>query len=160
MIRRIDDVQTSSARRRGCECGGQSLLELALTLPVLIILLVVALDFARMFNMSMAITDAARAGANWGAQNRASAANTLGMEQTACNSMVDYACTPGTNTTASSFCQCAGSTGTISCTSPGGCTTILVFVTVTATATFSTVVGYPGLPSSVPLSATVTMQVQ
>lgn len=136
------------------------MLELALTLPVLIILLLVALDFARMFNMSMAVTDAARAGAHWGAQNRAAAANVLGMEQVACNSMVDYACTPGTNTTASSFCQCAGLSGTISCTSSGGCATVLVFVTVTASATFSTVMAYPGLPSSVPLSATVTMQVQ
>jgi Flp pilus assembly protein TadG len=136
------------------------MVELALMLPLLVVLLVVALDFARMFNMSMAVTDAARAGAQWGAQNRASAANVLGMEQAACNSMADISCTPGTNTTASSFCQCAGSTGTISCTSPGGCADIQNFVTVTATATFSTVVAYPSLPSSVPLSASVTMQVQ
>lgn len=158
----VHDVQTlsSSQRRRGYEGRGQSMLELALTLPVLLVLLVVALDFARMFNMSMAVTDAARAGAQWGAQNHAAGANVLGMEQAACNSMVDFPCTPGTNTSASSFCQCAGSSGTISCTSPGGCANVLNFVTVTATATFATVVGYPGLPSSVPLTATVTMQVQ
>jgi len=147
-------------RRRSSRSCGQSLLELAMTLPVLVMLLLVALDYARMFNMSMAVTDAASAGAHWGGQNRASDANVLGMEQAACNSMVDYPCTPGTNTTASSFCQCAGSSGKISCTSPGSCATVLVFVTVTATATFNTVVGYPGLPSSVPLSASVTMQVQ
>jgi Flp pilus assembly protein TadG len=139
---------------------GQSLVELALTLPVLIVLLVVALDFARVFNISMALTDAARAGAQWGAQNRASAANLLAIEQAACNSMADISCTPGTNTTASTFCQCAGSSGTISCASPGGCANVLNFVTVTATATFSTVIGYPGLPSSIPLSASATMQVQ
>ncbi len=162
MMVRAEDAQSSfpRPRRQRHRRRGQSLIELALTLPVLLVLLLVALDFARMFNMSMAVTDAARAGAQWGAQNRVSAANALGMEQAACNSMVDYPCTPGTNTTASSFCQCAGSPGTISCTSPGGCTNVLVFVTVTATATFATVVGYPGLPSSVPLSATVTMQVQ
>jgi Flp pilus assembly protein TadG len=139
---------------------GQSLVELALILPVLILLLLVALDFARMFNMSMAVTDAARAGAQWGAQTRANAANTLGMEQAACNSMADFPCTPGTNTTATSFCQCAGSTAIISCTNPGGCLNVQNFVTVTANATFSTVVAYPGLPSSVPLNASVTMQVQ
>jgi Flp pilus assembly protein TadG len=136
------------------------MVELALMLPMLVLLLLVALDFARMFYMSMAVTDAARAGAQWGAQNHASAANVSGMEQAACNSMVDFSCTPGTNTTASSFCQCAGSSTTISCTSPGSCTAVLNFVTVTATATFKTVVGYPGLPSSVPLSASATMQVQ
>jgi Flp pilus assembly protein TadG len=139
---------------------GQSLVELALMLPVLILLLLVALDFARMFNMSMAITDAARAGAQWGAQNRANAVNTTGIEQAACNSMADYACTPGSNTTTSSFCQCAGSSGTISCTNPGACTTVQNFVTVTASTTFSTVLPYPGLTNSIPMSATVTMQVQ
>ncbi len=136
------------------------MVEVTLMLPVLALLLLVALDFARMFNMSMAVTDAARAGAQWGAQNPASAANVLGMEQAACNSMVDISCTPGTNTTASSFCQCAGSSATISCTSPGVCTNVQNFVTVTATATFNTVVPYPGLPSSVPLTASATMQVQ
>ncbi len=140
--------------------GGQSLVELALVLPVLVLLLIVALDFARMFNMAMAVTDGARAGAQWGSLNRANAANTLGMEHAACNSMADIPCTPGTNSTASSFCQCAGSTGPISCTSPGGCIAVQNFVTVTTNATFSTVMPYPGLASTVPLSATVTMQVQ
>jgi Flp pilus assembly protein TadG len=140
--------------------AAQSMVELALILPVLVILLLVALDFARMFYMSMEVTDAARAGAQWGAQNAANAGNVSGMEQAACNSMLDISCTPGTNTTASSFCQCSGSSGTISCTSPGSCTTVLNFVTVTATATFKTVVTYPGLPSSVPLSTSATMQVQ
>ncbi|HEY2105136.1 MAG TPA: TadE/TadG family type IV pilus assembly protein [Candidatus Binataceae bacterium] len=136
------------------------MLELALVLPVLVVLLLAALDFARMFNRSMAVTDAARAGAQWGAQNGASAVNLLGMEQAACNSMADLPCTPGTNTTASSFCQCAGSSGAISCTSPGGCSNVQNFVKVTATSTFQTVIAYPGLPSSVPLTASVTMQVQ
>jgi Flp pilus assembly protein TadG len=141
-------------------CAGQSLVELALLLPVLVLLLVVALDFARMFNMAMAITDGARAGAQWGSLNSAHAANILGIEQAACNSMADISCTPGTNASASSFCQCAGSSGIISCTSPGGCTNVQNFVTVTTNITFSTIMVYPGLSSTVPLSATVTMQVQ
>jgi Flp pilus assembly protein TadG len=162
MIGWVEDAPSPFAglRRQHRARRGQSLLELALTLPVLAILLLVALDFARMFNMAMAVTDAARAGAHWGAQNRTTAANVLGMEQVACASMVDYPCTPGANTVASSFCQCAGSSGTISCTNPGGCTNVLAFVTVTARTTFSTVFAYPGLPASVPLSASVTMQVQ
>ena len=49
-----------------------------MTLTVLVLLLLVALDFARLYYMSMAVTDAARAGAQYGAQNRAAAANVLG----------------------------------------------------------------------------------
>jgi Flp pilus assembly protein TadG len=162
MMRRCGVVRQllEQVRNPGSQPSGQSLVELALVLPVLVLLLLIALDFARMFNLSMAVTDAARAGAQWGSANRANAANTLGIEQAVCNSMADYPCSPGSNSTAISFCQCAGSSATISCTSPGGCTNVQNFVTVTASATFSTVLPYPGLPSSVPLSASVTMQVQ
>jgi Flp pilus assembly protein TadG len=139
--------------------AGQSAVELALVLPVLIVLLLVALDFARLYNMGMAVTDAARAGAQYGAQNPAAAANVLGMEQAACNSMPNIACTAGTNAIATSFCQCSGST--VSCTSPGTCATYVQnFVQVTTSATFSTVVPYPGIPHSVPLTGSATMQVQ
>ncbi len=132
-----------------------------MTLTVLVLLLLVALDFARLYYMSMAVTDAARAGAQYGAQNRAAAANVLGMEQAACNSMQDLGCTPGTNATATSFCQCSGTTTVVSCTSPPDCASYLQnFVKVTTSSTFHTVIPYPGIPSSVPYSATVTMQVQ
>jgi Flp pilus assembly protein TadG len=133
---------------------------MALMLPVLVVLLLVTLDFARLYYLSIEVTDAARAGAQYGAVNRAQAANTLGMETAACNSMADISCTPGTNATASSFCQCAGSSGTISCTSPGSCASVQNFVTVRTTATFKTVVSYPGIPNSVPVTATITMEVQ
>jgi Flp pilus assembly protein TadG len=139
--------------------SGQSAVELALTLPVLIVLLLVALDFARLYYMSMEVTDAARAGAQYGAQNRTAAANTLGIEQAACNSMQNISCTPGTNAVATNFCQCSGTT--VSCTTPGTCASYVQdFVQVTTSATFSTIVPYPGIASSVPLTGSATMQVQ
>jgi TadE-like protein len=97
---------------------GQSLAEMALMLPVLVALLLISLDFARLYYLSIEVTDAARAGAQFGSANGAAAANTLGMENAACSSMADVSCTAGVNTTASNFCQCAGSSATISCTSP------------------------------------------
>jgi Flp pilus assembly protein TadG len=139
--------------------AGQSAVEFAMILPVLIVLLLVALDFARLYNMGLAVTDAARAGAQYGAQNPATAVNVLAIEQAACNSMPNVACTPGTNAIASSFCQCSGTT--VSCTSPGTCATYVQnFVQVTTSATFSTIVPYPGIPSSIPLTGSATMQVQ
>lgn len=146
-------------RQSRCKCG-QSAVEMAMMLTVLVLLLLAAMDFARLYYMSMAVTDAARAGAQYGAQNRANAANVLGMEQAACNSMQDLACTPGTNATATSFCQCSGSTTVVSCTSPGCASYVQNFVRVTTNSTFHPVIPYPGIPSSVPFSATVTMQVQ
>src|SRR5271170_35697 len=137
---RLDECGRQRARS-----AGQSAAELALVLPVLIVLLLVALDFARLYNMGMAVTDAARAGAQSGALSPAASANVLAMEQAACNSMPDIACTPGTNAIATSFCQCSGTT--VSCTSPGTCATFVQsFVQVTTNATFSTIVPYPGIP--------------
>ena len=48
---------------------GQSLVELALTLPVLGILLIGTIDFARVYYAAMAVGQAARAGAAYGAQS-------------------------------------------------------------------------------------------
>lgn len=136
---------------------GQSVAELALLLPILVLLLA-AVDFARLYYTWMAVTDAARVGAQYGAQSQAAAADVAGMEQAACGSMQDIPCAPGTNAIASSFCQCSGAT--VSCSNPGPCTYLQHFVQVTTNASFSTVVPYPGIPKSVPISARVTMLVQ
>lgn len=138
--------------------SGQSVAELALILPALILMLA-AVDFARLYYMWMAVTDAARAGAQYGAQNRTTAVDLAGMEQAACDAMQDLPCAPGTNAVASNFCHCSGAP--ISCTSAGSCAGYVQnFVQVTANATFDTVIAYPGIPSSVPISASVVMQVQ
>lgn len=140
--------------------AAQSMVELAVMLPVLVMLLVIVTDMARVYAMRMALNYAVRAGAQYGAQNRATAVDYAGMEQTACGAMPQVPCTPGVTTTATSFCQCAGSTSPISCTNPGGCTIVQNFVKVDASSVFTTLISYPGVPSSVNLTATSVMQVQ
>lgn len=129
-------------------------------LPVLVLLLVIVTDMARAYAMRMALNYGVRAGAQYGALNRANAVNYAGMEQVACNAMPQVSCTPGVTTNATSFCQCAGSSSQISCTNPGGCTLVQNFVKVDAASVFNTLVAYPGVPSSINLSATSVMQVQ
>jgi len=143
---------------RRCE-HAQTTVELAVMLPVLVTLLLGALDFGRLFYMAMEVTDAARVGAQYGAQNNATAVNLLGMEQAACNSMPDITCTTGTNAIATNFCQCSGTT--VSCTNPGSCASYVQnFVRVATSATFTTIISYPGIPHTVALSTSATMQVQ
>ena len=55
---------------------GQSLIELALTLPILLLLIVGAMDFARMFSTKIVLTNTAREGANYITRNPAKIANT------------------------------------------------------------------------------------
>lgn len=57
------------SRRRRTSVRAQSLVEFALVLPVLALLLVMAIDFGRLFFGSVSITNAARVGANYAAMN-------------------------------------------------------------------------------------------
>ena len=149
-------ISRSAGRARG-----QSTVELAVTLPLLIGLLVVAFDYSRALFMSLEVAGAAETGAQYGAQSHVTAADIAGIEQAACASMTDVACTAGTNAIASTFCQCAGSTSQIPCISSDDCTTAMqAFVQVTTSATFYPAVAYPGLPASIPISSTTIMQVQ
>src|SRR4051794_2896685 len=48
---------------------GAALVELALATPLLLVLIVGVVDFARVFYLGMQVTDAARAGAQWGSSS-------------------------------------------------------------------------------------------
>lgn len=58
---------------------GQSLIELALTFPLLIILLFGAAEFGRLLYIGIEVTNAAHAAATYGSQSRAEASNNAGM---------------------------------------------------------------------------------
>jgi hypothetical protein len=62
-----DPMPRSSGRSR--RERGQSLVEVALVLPVLLLLVVIALDFGRIFHANIAITNVAKEGALFGATN-------------------------------------------------------------------------------------------
>ena len=154
--------------RRDADAGG-ALIELALVLPVLVLVFVGTIDFGRVFYASQSLTNAARAGAQYGAHTPARSADIAGMETTA----EAATNTPGITATASRLCQCASDTGTFSstttandCTSPpaaacpGGHR--VVTVTVTTTKTFNTLMagGLPGFLQSLNLTRSATMRAQ
>jgi Flp pilus assembly protein TadG len=140
--------------------NGSAIVELALCLPVLILIVLGTGDFARAFYTSIALSDAARAGAQYGAHSVAQSGNTAGM-QTAATSAVNVT---GISATASRTCYCAANDG--SSFTSGSCTAtcsasqhLLVTVSVTASKTFATASLLPGIPNSIPLSRTATMRV-
>jgi Flp pilus assembly protein TadG len=145
------------------EAGG-ALVELAVALPVVVVVFAGTIDFARVFYTSMALTDAARAGAQFGAINSANSTLT-GAMQTAATTATN---TPGITAVATTQCQCATDVGVFSATSPtvNDCANtcpgkhLVVTVTVTTTKTFTTIItGFPAIPGSVSLSRTATMRV-
>jgi len=154
----------------GSQRGG-ALVELAIAMPMLVTLLIGIADFARAFYVGIELTNAARAGVQWGAQNVGNATDTAGMQNAA---------TKAVNITGLSFpvntyaCQCADrSTAAPSATSPAGnCTDPsamacpstgtfrIMTVKMTVSTPFSTISPYiPGIPRPLTLSRTATMRV-
>jgi len=136
---------------------GQSLVELALVLPILLLLLVGTIEVGRFSYYSILVSNAARAGAQYGAQSLATAADTAGIKTAAQND----ANVDGLTVTAIQRCGCTGASLSGSCPATG-CSlpnSPLVYVQVTATGTFNSLFSYPGLPPSITVTSTEEMRV-
>ena len=146
-----------SVSRRHLLERGQSTVELAVVVPVLLILLLAAADFGRIFYMSIEVMSAARAGAQYGSQTVITAADSAGMIAAA---KADGSNLASFSATASQ-CTCASSTTVTSCPS-SYCTSApqATFVEVDTQSLFRTLMSYPGIPSSTTLSSKTIMQVQ
>jgi Flp pilus assembly protein TadG len=152
-------------RHRNPEAGS-SIVELAIALPVVVLTLFGTIDLARVFYTSIELTNAARAGAQYGAANLAQSANLATMRNTATGAVN----ITGVTATAATLCQCANNTGAFSPTSGGAnnCTAPattscpglhrVLFVTVTAAKTFNLAGGVAGI-TSIGLLRTATLRV-
>jgi Flp pilus assembly protein TadG len=147
----------SNSHRHFSPTRGQSAVELAVALPVLVLLLLVGADFSRIFYMSIGVNNAARAGAQYGSQTVITAADSSGM--------IAAAKTDGSNfaslTASASQCTCSPSVTVVACPS-SYCTNApqATFVEVDTSSVFRTLVTYPGIPSSTTLLGKAIMQVQ
>src|SRR5579862_5887716 len=129
--------------------GGAALVEFALSLTLLCVILLGTIDFGRVFYTAMALTNAARAGAQYGAQSNAKSSDTSGMQTAAINS-VSFDVT-SLSVLSGRTCTCNG-TAMASCPPTGTCAgTVRIYVTVTATKTFTTITSFPGFPHTVTL---------
>lgn len=146
----------NSRRRLGSLERGQSLLEVAFVVPVLLLLMVGLIEIGRFAYYSILVSNAAHAGAQYGAQNLIASGDTNGIRQAAKNDGQ----VPGITMTVTpvQLCGCT-STALGGCPSGGGCTNPLVYVQVTASETVNSMFRYPGIPRNIALSSTVTMRV-
>ena len=136
-------------------------MELAVCLPLLVLMMVGAADFARVFYTSIELNNAARAGAQYGASNLACSGDTSGMQNAAKAAAVDV--TP-VSAVASRTCQCfddSGGPGAVIACGTGVCPTghRVITVTVTAGKTFTPIENYAGIFGPVALTRTATLQV-
>ena len=142
-----------------CE-SGQSLVETAFTASLLVLLLAAAADFGCAFYKNIEVKGAARAGASYGATDPG---DTAGMQTAAKAAAGDIASDSNFSASASWGCECySGSTPAIpgpdSCTPPSCAENVVDYVTVTVSDQYSPLLPWPGIPSRIPMSSTVTMR--
>jgi Flp pilus assembly protein TadG len=149
------DGRFKSRRERigGCRTTGQTVVEMALLLPMLLMLMIGLIEIGRYAYFDILISNAARAGAQYGAQSLIQAADKPGIITAARNDGLN-----AMTITTSQECGCV-STALGTCPSGAVCPLPLVYVQVTATDTYSSLFKYPGIPRSMILTSTVTMRV-
>ena len=124
------------ARQLGADCRGNLLIEFALTLPILFLLLVGLLDLGRFSLEKSALLQGAREGAQYGMIAPTDSSNINGTAQNASG-------LTGVTATNTVFCECSSAPGTtVSCGSTcTGSAILKKYITVTTTASFSSVLG-------------------
>lgn len=120
---------------------GAAALELALLLPLLCFLFVIAVDYARVFYFTMTVTNCARSGAIYGSQNPTTANDQSGI------------------VTASIMDAGNLSAGQLTVTSSTDSVSSPTYVIVTVTYPFSTITNFPGITSTTNISRSVRVTV-
>lgn len=134
------------------------MVELAVVLPVLILIAVGVMDYGRVFFTSIAVSNAARAGAEWGAFSEGvNSSNFTGMQNFA---KLEGAQAGTITVTANRTCRCGVTVVTCSTGSDcgGGYGPAAEYIDVKAEKWVKMLIKYPGLADSVKISRTATFR--
>ena len=146
--------------------AGQSLVELALIVPVFAVLILGAVELGQLVYAAIEVSEAARAGVAFGAQSAAASAQTAAIEQAAINDAADVT---GLTATATTFCSCSNATsapviqvpcGTAIATCGAANASVVNYVQVNTTATITPLIHLPGIPVGYPLFGQAIMRVE
>jgi Flp pilus assembly protein TadG len=132
------------------------MVEFALMTPVLLLLLAGVLNYSLALRTAIAVSDAARAGAQYGSLAPANATDNAGMQAAALNAVPNLS---GMTATPARTCKCANG-ASVSCTGSCGGGAMSVYVQVTTAATAPNWFSYPGLAFTGAVSATAVMRVK
>jgi hypothetical protein len=152
----------NSRRRR----RGSAVLELAIAVPVVILLFAGAADFARVFRDAVSMTDSSHAGAMWGSLVVAHSRSFAEIQNVATSSAGEV---NGSETAAENYCDCPDApakgpsdSNAVSC-STGFCPGYgnpRSYVRCRVSASFDPVLPYPGVPSDSEVGRWVYMRAQ
>jgi Flp pilus assembly protein TadG len=137
---------------------GSAFIEMALFTPVLLLMLVGAVDFARVYFADITLANAAAVAARYGSRSVSASSDTNGMQAAATNDGADLTTMTAV---ATNYCSCgSGTHQTCPATSCNGANPAHRYVKVQTAYTFNTLFPIPGFPATVPMTRTAVMRVQ
>lgn len=138
--------------------AGSSLIELALLLPIFATILVGSVEVAQLAYASIEVTNAARAGAEYGAQTHDTAVDSTGMQNVATAAGPNVG---NMQATATTFCTCSDGVS-ITCANAGtSCSArINEYVQVNTSASVTSVFHIAGLPRTITLKGVAVQRVE
>jgi Flp pilus assembly protein TadG len=136
--------------------GGQALIEMAVTLPFLLLLLIGAFELARAGYAAIEVSNAANAGAQFGALNNSNSVDTTGIQTAASGDAPNIAL----GTTSSSIsCICSDGSASTCLSTDCSSSHIEHILTVQTHANFDPLIHWPGVPNSFPLTGRAVRKV-
>jgi Flp pilus assembly protein TadG len=157
-------LRTNSGKNRNAVAGSAQV-EFAILAPLMLLMMLGAIDFGRVYYHGVTVANAASVGAFYGSQNNIKSVHDSGIQTAALNDAQDLKGDPVT-ATPSHFCTCPstdGSSQTVVDCFGGPCVDYgmpRLYVRAQVTQTFRTVVRYPGVPDPVNVQRIATMRVQ
>ena len=148
-----DSLRKSRVVFRGRDAG-QALVETALMLPVLMLMLVAAVELGQVAYVAIEVANSAKSAAQYAAQNPGTSVDTTTMQTLAVNEAKDYGISLNTPITVTSSCRCAklGSTSADACGSASTCGStggyLVTTLTISTNATFTPAIHIPGIGPS------------
>jgi len=137
--------------------AGTSLVEFAIIAPVFVFLAIGIIEIGRYTFFAIVVSNAARAGVQYGSQNTSTAVNASAMASAALADAEGLA-----QVSASPTVYCENSSTDTATTCPTTTTpapTTVYYVKVVTTGTFKSLLHYPGIPNNVPITGSAIMRV-
>jgi Flp pilus assembly protein TadG len=137
------------------EDDGSQLVELALVLPLLLLILAGSIDFGRAYFVAIKVSSAAEAGATYGLQNPT---DTTGMNAAATLDSPDL---PNLTSTATYGTECSDGTSAValSGTPPTCSVNVVGYVEVDTTSVYKPILIYPGIQSLFTITGKARMRI-
>ena len=135
---------------------GQAAVELALSVPLLLMMFLVVVETGRAFYIAISVANAARAGVQYGAQSLTTANDNAGMQLAASNDAPNLT---SMTATASHFCVCANGTASTCLATDCAGSHRLVYTQVITAAPYTPLINFMGVLPAMSVPGKALMRV-